>query len=144
MPINLLKEQTIDLRNNDKGEVFDLSTVTVGLGWDVKQKPEGGFLSKLFGGSREEDFDLNAIAFLLDANDKLVNRGRDLQFSNDNKIGLHGGDVIFFDYKTFPGMDTSQYVFGTPNRALLQKVQQLINNGEFIIHTGDYNLTDDD
>ena len=40
MPINLLKGQTINLSNSDKGETFNLSSITVGLGWDVKQKPE--------------------------------------------------------------------------------------------------------
>jgi tellurium resistance protein TerD len=143
MAINLVKGQTIDLRKNDKGETFDLSSVTVGLGWDVKQKPEGSFLSKLFGGGKEEDFDLDAIAFLLDANDKVVNRGRDLQFSNGKKIGLHGGDVIFFNSMTFPsGTGTSQMLYpeGTPKSVMLQKVKQLLNNGELIVHTGD-NLT---
>ena len=48
MAINLQKGQTIDLRKNDKGETFDLSQVTIGLGWDVKQK-ENGFFGKLFG-----------------------------------------------------------------------------------------------
>ena len=46
--INLSKGQTIDLRKNSKGEsVYDLSQVTIGLGWDVRQK-ESGFLGKLF------------------------------------------------------------------------------------------------
>lgn len=142
MAINLVKGQTIDLRKNDKGETFDLSTVTVGLGWDVKQKPEG-FLTKLFGGGKEEEFDLDAIAFLLDSNDKVANRGRDLQFSNGNKVGLHGGDVIFFNSMTFPsGTGTSQMLYpeGTPKSVMLQKVKQLLNNGELIVHTGD-NLT---
>ena len=98
-------------------------------------------MNKLFGWGKEEDFNIDAIALLVDANDKLVNCGQNLQFLNGNKIGQLGGDVIFFDYKTFPGMDTSQYVFGTPIRVLLQNVQKLINNGDFIIHTGDFNLT---
>ena len=75
MAINLLKGQTIDLRKNDKGESFDLSQVTMGLGWDVKQKSAGGFLGKLFGSVKEEEYDLDAIAFLLDANDKVANMG---------------------------------------------------------------------
>ena len=53
MAINLQKGQTIDLRKNDKGEnTYDLSTVTIGLGWDVRQK-DSGFFSKLFGGGNE-------------------------------------------------------------------------------------------
>lgn len=41
-----------------------------GLGWDVKQK-ENGFFGKLFKGAKEEEFDLDVIAFLLDSNGKL-------------------------------------------------------------------------
>ena len=67
MAINLTKGQTIDLRKNDKGEnIYDLSSVTIGLGWDVRQK-QAGFLGKIFGG-KEEEYDLDAIAFLLDSN----------------------------------------------------------------------------
>ena len=37
--INLSKGQTIDLRKNFKGEnVYDLSQITVGLGWDVREE----------------------------------------------------------------------------------------------------------
>lgn len=86
MAINLQKGQTIDLRKNDKGEdVYDLSKVTIGLGWDVKQK-QTGFFSKLLGG-KEEEYDLDAIAFLLDDNGKVKNLG--------NK--LVGGDIVFFN-----------------------------------------------
>ena len=97
MAINLVKGQTIDLRKNDKGESFDLSQVTMGLGWDVKQKSAGGFLGKLFGSVKEEEYDLDAIAFLLDANDKVANMGRTVTASNGKKIGLFEGDVIFFN-----------------------------------------------
>ena len=46
--INLSKGQTIDLRKNSRGEnVYDLSQVTIGLGWDVKKKNKG-FLGKAF------------------------------------------------------------------------------------------------
>jgi stress response protein SCP2 len=64
--IPLTKGQTIDLRKNAKGEsVYDLSQITVGLGWDVREEKKG-FFGKLLGGGKEEDFDLDAIAFLLD------------------------------------------------------------------------------
>lgn len=142
MAINLQKGQTIDLRKNDKGESFDLSQVTIGLGWDVKQK-ENGFFGKLFGGAKEEEFDLDVIAFLLDSNGKVANLGRDLVFSNGNKVGLHGGDVVFFNSMTYPsGSGTSSTLFpeGTPKYSMEQKIKQLLNNGELIVHTGD-NLT---
>ena len=86
--INLSKGQTIDLRKNSKGEsVYDLSQVTIGLGWDVRQK-ESGFLGKLFGGNKEEEYDLDAIAFLLDSNGKVANLGRTKQATNGQSIGL--------------------------------------------------------
>lgn len=96
MAINLQKGQTIDLRKNDKGEnIYDLSSVTIGLGWDVRQK-ESGFLGKLFGGNKEEEYDLDAIAFLLDENGKVANLGRTEQI-NGRSVGLYEGDVIYFN-----------------------------------------------
>jgi tellurium resistance protein TerD len=143
MAINLQKGQTIDLRKNDKGEsVYDLSQVTVGLGWDVREEKKG-FLGKLFGGNKEADFDLDAIAFLLDKNGQVSNLGRDLQFSNGHKVGLHGGDIIYFNSMTFPsgtGTSSMLYPAGTPKPTMAQRVNQLLNNGELIVHTGD-NLT---
>jgi tellurium resistance protein TerD len=143
MAINLQKGQTIDLRKNDKGEsVYDLSQVTVGLGWDVREEKKG-FLGKLFGGSKDADFDLDAIAFLLDKNGQVSNLGRDLQFSNGQKVGLHGGDIIYFNSMTFPsgtGTSSMLYPAGTPKSTMAQRVNQLLSSGELIVHTGD-NLT---
>ncbi|MBK7883100.1 MAG: TerD family protein [Chitinophagaceae bacterium] len=101
MAINLQKGQTIDLRKNDKGEnVYDLSTVTIGLGWDVRKK-ETGFLGKLFGGKQPE-YDLDATAFLLDSNDKVANLGRTIQTADGRQMGLYEGDVIFFNSMKHP------------------------------------------
>jgi stress response protein SCP2 len=100
MAINLVKGQTIDLRKNDKGDSYDLSMVTMGLGWDVRKK-QTSFLGGLLGGGKEEEYDLDAIAFLLDSNGLVANLGRDLPFSNGNKVGLHGGDIIFFNSMTY-------------------------------------------
>ncbi len=100
MAINLIKGQTIDLRKNDKGESFDLSTVTIGLGWDVRKK-SGGFLGKLLGG-KEPDYDLDAVAFLLDANDKVANLGRTVQTNSGAKMAFYEGDVIFFNSMRHP------------------------------------------
>lgn len=101
MAINLQKGQTIDLRKNDKGESFDLSRVTVGLGWDIRKK-KGGFLSGLLGGSKDDDFDLDAIAFLLDANGKVANLGRKVKASNGREINLYEGDIVFFNSQKHP------------------------------------------
>lgn len=100
MAINLQKGQTIDLRKNDKGEsIYDLSSVTIGLGWDVRKK-DGGFLGKLFGG-KEEEYDLDAIAFLMDGNGKVANLGRTVQ-RNGRQIILYEGDVIYFNSMKHP------------------------------------------
>jgi len=101
MAINLIKGQSIDLRKNDTGETFDLSYVTMGLGWDVRQKSIGGFLGKFFG-AKEEEYDLDAIAFLLDANGKVANMGKSGQGSDGQKVGLQEGDVIFFNSMRHP------------------------------------------
>ena len=98
MAINLQKGQTIDLRKNDKGEsVYDLSSVTIGLGWDVRKK-ETGFLGKLFGGGKEEEYDLDAIAFLLDANGKVADLGRTVTNTSGRQVSLYEGDVIYFKF----------------------------------------------
>lgn len=101
MAINLVKGQTIDLRKNDKGESYDLSTVTVGLGWDVRKK-SGGFLGGLLGGNKAEEYDLDAIAFLLDSNDKVADLGRTVQTRDGRNMGLYEGDVIFFNSMKHP------------------------------------------
>jgi len=96
MAINLVKGQTIDLRKNDKGDSYDLSNVTVGLGWDVRKK-SSGILGGLLGGGKQQEYDLDAIAFLLDSNDKVVNVGRTVQSNSGQNIGFYEGDIIFFN-----------------------------------------------
>lgn len=83
MAISLTKGQTINL---DK-KTNDLTSLTIGLGWKVKKK---GFFSKL---TSNTDFDLDAVAFLLDKNGKVANIG-------DSK--LQGGDIIFFNNLRHP------------------------------------------
>jgi tellurium resistance protein TerD len=144
MAINLTKGQTIDLRKNASGEsIYDLNQITVGLGWDVREEKKS-LLGKFFGGGAPEvDFDLDAIAFLLDSKGYVANLGRDLVFKNGNKVGLHGGDIIFFNSMTFPsGTGTSQMLYpkDTPKNVMAQTVKNLFNKGELIVHTGD-NLT---
>ncbi len=104
MAINLQKGQTIDLRKNDQGDTYDLSTVTIGLGWDVRKKHTtgGSFFSKFLGGEqKEEEYDLDAIAFLLDSHDKVANLGRTVT-QNGRNIGLYEGDVVFFNSMRHP------------------------------------------
>lgn len=85
MAINLQKGQTINLEKTQ----FDLTTVTIGLGWDIKKT--GGLLGSLMGGTK--DYDLDAIAFLLDSNDKVASLGGEK---------LQGSDVIFFNNQRHP------------------------------------------
>ena len=84
MAINLQKGQTINLEK----DLYDLSSVTIGLGWDVKEQKKSLFSSILGNENKEADYDLDAIAFLLDANGKVAKLG-------DRR--LVGGDVIFFN-----------------------------------------------
>lgn len=106
MAINLVKGQTIDLRKNDQGQAYDLSSVTIGLGWDIRKKQStggGGFLGKLLGGgATEEEYDLDAVAFLLDGNNKVVNMGRTVQSPSGRSISMFEGDVVFFNSMKHP------------------------------------------
>ena len=86
MAISLKKGQGISLSKSE----FDLSKVTIGLGWDVASSG-GGFLKSLFGGGQEE-YDLDAIAFLCHADGKVHRFGDKLV----------GGDVVFFNSQRHP------------------------------------------
>lgn len=83
MAIRLQKGQTINLEKSR----YDLSKVTIGLGWKVRAK---GFWSTLLSGG--EDYDLDAIAFLLDANGRVPSLGN----------RLIDGDVVFFNSLRHP------------------------------------------
>lgn len=100
MAINLVKGQTIDLRKNDRGESFDLSQVTIGLGWDMRKK-SGGLFGSIFGGGGNDEYDLDAVAFLLDANGKVANMGRAIQ-QNGRQINMFEGDVVYFNSMHHP------------------------------------------
>lgn len=90
MPIQLQKGQAINL---EKGQ-YTLSQVTVGLGWDIRQAPPKGMLGRLLSGQQKvEDYDLDAVAFLLDENGKVKNLGG---------AKLVGSDVIFFNNLMHP------------------------------------------
>ncbi len=83
MAVSLKKGQSVNLSKSE----FDLSNVTIGLGWDIA-KP--GFFGSLMGGN--SDYDLDAIAFLCRADGKVHELGRDLV----------GSDVIFFNNLRHP------------------------------------------
>lgn len=101
MAINLEKGQTIDLQKNDKNEPYNLSQVTIGLGWNVKRKTPG-FLEKPTDINPNEEYDLDVFAFLLDENDKVTNLGRTVKNTSGKEVGLYESDVIFFNSKRHP------------------------------------------
>lgn len=86
MAISLKKGQGVSLRKSE----FDLSSVTIGLGWDVATEKKG-FFKALFG-KDDADYDLDAIAFLLDGNGK-VRLGSDAQ----GNVALKDSDVVFYN-----------------------------------------------
>ena len=87
MAVSLKKGQGISLRKDE----FDLSSVTIGLGWDVATEKKGLLKSLL--SKKEEDYDLDAIAFLLGKDGKVQNLGRD----DAGQVTLVDSDVIFFN-----------------------------------------------
>lgn len=87
MAVSLKKGEGISLRKD--GE-FDLSMVTMGLGWDVAE-PKKGLIGSIFG-KKDEDYDLDAIAFLLGKDGKVHNLG---QQGNNGTPTLVDGDVVF-------------------------------------------------
>lgn len=56
MSVSLKKGQGVSLKKSE----YDLSSVTIGLGWDIKEEKKG-FLGSLFG--KQEEYDLDVIAF---------------------------------------------------------------------------------
>ncbi len=93
MAVSLKKGEGVSLSK----EQNDLSQITIGLGWDVVQPKSKGLLGSLFG-KKEEDYDLDAIAFLLGENGKVNKLG-----NNENgRATLVGGDVIFFNSQRHP------------------------------------------
>ena len=101
MAINLQKGQTINLRKNEHGEdAYDLSSVTIGLCWDVRRS--GNFFNRLFGISDGPEYDLDAIAFLLDKNGKVADLGMTIPGRNGREIALYKSDVIYFNAMRHP------------------------------------------
>lgn len=89
MAVSLKKGQGVSLKKTEN----DLSLVTIGLGWDVNEnKEKGGLLNKIFS-KKEEDYDLDVIAFLCDENGKVKHTGG----QQEGKPTLVGGDVVFYN-----------------------------------------------
>lgn len=88
MAVSLKKGQGVSLKKDE----YDLSKVTVGLGWDVNDEKQSsgifGFLSK-----KPEDYDLDAVAFLIGENGKV----NDMGSTANGKATLTNGDIVFFN-----------------------------------------------
>lgn len=89
MAISLKKGQGVSLKKTEN----ELSEVTIGLGWDVAEGGGGGFFGKLLG-KKEEEYDLDAVALLLDQNGKVVDLG---DAGSNGGPSLVNGDIIFFN-----------------------------------------------
>jgi stress response protein SCP2 len=87
MGISLKKGQGVSLKKSE----HDLSMVTIGLGWDINEEKKG-LLGSLIG-KKEEDYDLDVVAFLCGANGKVADLGRD----QNGQATLTNSDVIFFN-----------------------------------------------
>ena len=92
MAVNLQKGQKISLEKEAGGA---LSSVVMGLGWDVAKK------KGLFGFGREQSIDLDASCFIFDDNNnpidlvyfgQLASRDGSVQHSGDNRTGEGDGD----------------------------------------------------
>jgi stress response protein SCP2 len=95
MAVSLKKGQGVSLKKNE----YDLSKVTIGLGWDVSEdKAAGGLLSFL--SKKPKEYDLDVVAFLLNENGKV----NDLGPIENGHPSLKNGDVVFFNnLKHFSG-----------------------------------------
>ncbi|MEJ4044116.1 MULTISPECIES: TerD family protein [unclassified Erwinia] len=87
MSVSLKKGQGVSLRKNE----HDLSSVTIGLGWDINEEKKG-LLGGLFG-KKEPEYDLDVVAFLCDAAGKVADLGK----TENGKPTLVDGDIIFFN-----------------------------------------------
>ena len=89
MVINLTKGQSIVLSKNE----YDLSRLTMALGWDVAQAKKG-----LFGRSSGASFDLDSYALMLGENGKLKAYKEDVIYyshlESKDKTVVHSGDNL--------------------------------------------------
>lgn len=77
MTVILKKGQGISLKKNE----YDLSKVTIGLGWDVAET------------ASNEEYDLDVVAFLIGENGKV----NDLGTVENGHSTLRNGDIVFFN-----------------------------------------------
>lgn len=86
MTVSLRKGQGVSLRKNE----FDLSSVTIGLGWDINEEKRS---SRRAFRQKEEEYDLDVIAFLCNNEGKVTDLGN----VENGKPTLVNGDIVFFN-----------------------------------------------
>ena len=90
MSVSLKKGQKVNLSKDNS----NLTKVTIGLGWDeVKQSK----LPKWLGGKKKEEFDVDAIAFLLDKDGKIADTDDRVFYNHlrhESKCVEHKGDNL--------------------------------------------------
>jgi len=113
---------------------YDISKITIGLGWNIREK-QPDFWGRYFFDD-ETDFDLDAIAFLMDKNDRVNNLGNDLHLTGKRKVPFQKSDVIYFHNLTAPSGNLGAY-HDCSQRKCECVISKFIENGEYVIHTGD-------
>ena len=113
---------------------YDISKITIGLGWNIRKK-RLSFWGRYFFDD-QADFDLDAIAFLMDKHDRVNNLGNDLFLTGKRKVPFQKSDIIYFHNLTAPSGNLGAYYDSTP-RKIEKTIACFIENGEYVIHTGD-------
>jgi len=117
----------------DKKE-YDISRITIGLGWNIREK-QPNFWDRYFFDD-EVDFDLDAVAFLMDKNDRVINMGNDLHLTGGRKVPFQKSDIIYFHNLTAPSGNLGAY-YNSNQRKIKNTIAKFIEYGEYVIHTGD-------
>jgi len=113
---------------------YDVSRITIGLGWNIREK-QPNFLDRYIFDD-EVDFDLDAIAFLMDKNDRVINLGKDLHLTGGRKVPFQKSDVIYFHNLTAPSGNLGAY-YNSNQRKIENTINKFVEYGEYVIHTGD-------
>ena len=117
----------------DKKE-HDISKITIGLGWNIREKKPDFWSHYFF--DDDSDFDLDAIAFMMDKNDRVNNLGNDLFLTGKRKVPFQKSDIIYFHNLTAPSGNLGAY-YDSNQRKIGKTIEKFIENGEYMIHTGD-------
>ena len=131
MSVSLKKGQKVDLTKGNSG----LKRVIVGLGWDEAQKPSG--IGRLFGGRSVQDFDCDAMAFVLQKG-KITQRQDVVFFNNLNHptgCVIHRGDNL-----TGGGQVDDEQIMVELSRLPFIRIVDADTNKELCI----YNLSSED